>query len=161
MTTKLSPMCHYDRYRHHQHDDSAPPQPQWASPTVGARSLRSRRLALRHHRPRRAGADERVHQRGLRQVPGPARHPHAARFEELISDEANDAVTPEQLFTAADDAMDVRTAGKIDKLIVPPSSPSPPPRSLKSITATAGAPNPVRMTRYGTESTGEPITSTC
>jgi len=42
----------------------------------------------------------------------------AARFEELISDEANDAVTPEQLFlTAVDDAMDARTAGKIDKLI--------------------------------------------
>ena len=34
----------------------------------------------------------------------------ATRFEELISDEANDELTPEQIFlTAVDDALDVMT----------------------------------------------------
>ena len=42
----------------------------------------------------------------------------ATRFEELIADEANDAFTPEQLFlTAVDDALELRRAHKVDKLI--------------------------------------------
>lgn len=42
----------------------------------------------------------------------------ATRLEELIADEANDTLTPEQLFlTAVDDALEVRRANKIDKLI--------------------------------------------
>ena len=42
----------------------------------------------------------------------------AARLEELIADEANDSLTPEQLFlTAVDDALTLRRANKIDKLI--------------------------------------------
>ena len=39
----------------------------------------------------------------------------ATRFEELISDEANDELTPEQIFlTAVDDALDQRQAHRID-----------------------------------------------
>ena len=120
------PMCHYDRYRHHQHDDSAPgPNPNGPGPTAGARSLRSRMPRITTPpAPKGRCADERVHQRGLRPA---LRVTHiAARFEELISDEANDAVTPEQLFlTAVDDAMDARTAGKIDKLIKAAKFPIP------------------------------------
>ena len=42
----------------------------------------------------------------------------ATRFEELINDEANDTLTPEKLFlTAVDDALKVRRANKIEKLI--------------------------------------------
>ena len=42
----------------------------------------------------------------------------AVRFEELITDEANDELTPEQIFlTAVDDALQQRRAHRIDKLI--------------------------------------------
>lgn len=42
----------------------------------------------------------------------------ATRFEELIRDEVNDHLTPEQLFlTAADDALEQRRHTRIDKLI--------------------------------------------
>src|SRR5665648_1285045 len=42
----------------------------------------------------------------------------ATRFEQLIKDEANDDLTPEQLFlTAVDDALDQRRATRIEKLI--------------------------------------------
>ena len=42
----------------------------------------------------------------------------ATKLEELITDEANDELTPEQLFlTAVDDALDQRRAHRIDKLI--------------------------------------------
>jgi DNA replication protein DnaC len=42
----------------------------------------------------------------------------ATRFEELIGDEANDDLTPEQLFlTAVDDALETRRVNKIEKLI--------------------------------------------
>ena len=41
----------------------------------------------------------------------------ATRFEQLIAEEANDTLTPEQLFlTAVDDALQARRANKIDKL---------------------------------------------
>ena len=42
----------------------------------------------------------------------------ATHFEQLLVDEANDALTPEQLFlTAVDDALDARRANRVDKLI--------------------------------------------
>ena len=42
----------------------------------------------------------------------------AVRFEELITDEANDELTPEQIFlTAVDEALAQRQAHRIDKLI--------------------------------------------
>lgn len=42
----------------------------------------------------------------------------ATRFAELIGDETNDTLTPEQLFlTAVDDALQGRQANKVDKLI--------------------------------------------
>ena len=42
----------------------------------------------------------------------------ATRLEELIADEVNDTLTPEQLFlTAVDDALDARRANRVDKLI--------------------------------------------
>lgn len=75
----------------------------------------------------------------------------AARFEELISDEANDAVTPEQLFlTAVDDAMDARTAGKIDKLIKAAKFPIPTATIAEIDYRDGRGLNPDRMTRYGT-----------
>jgi DNA replication protein DnaC len=50
----------------------------------------------------------------------------ATRLEELIADETNDTLTPEQLFlTAVDDALEVRRANKIDKLIKAASFPIP------------------------------------
>lgn len=50
----------------------------------------------------------------------------ATRLEELITDEANDTLTPEQLFlTAVDDALALRRANKIDKLIKQASFPIP------------------------------------
>ncbi len=42
----------------------------------------------------------------------------ATHFEALLIDEANDTLTPEQLFlTAVDDALDARHANRVDKLI--------------------------------------------
>jgi len=42
----------------------------------------------------------------------------ATHFEQLLVDEANDGLTPEQLFlTAVDDALDARRANRVDKLI--------------------------------------------
>src|SRR5699024_4466557 len=42
----------------------------------------------------------------------------ATRFEELITDETNDQLTPEQIFlTAVDDALDARREARIDRLI--------------------------------------------
>jgi DNA replication protein DnaC len=42
----------------------------------------------------------------------------ADRFEELIGDEGNDELTPEQVFlTAVDDALEARRAARIDKLV--------------------------------------------
>ena len=50
----------------------------------------------------------------------------ATRFEELITDEANDEFTPEQLFlTAVDDALEQRRAHKVDKLIRQAAFPIP------------------------------------
>src|SRR5690554_7541140 len=42
----------------------------------------------------------------------------AATFEALIGDESNDDLTPEQLFlTAVDDALEIRRANRVERLI--------------------------------------------
>lgn len=74
----------------------------------------------------------------------------ATRFEELITDEANDELTPEQLFlTAVDDALDQRRAHRIDKLIRAARFPIP-QASIAEINYQEGRGlTPVRMRRYG------------
>lgn len=74
----------------------------------------------------------------------------ATRFEELITDEANDELTPEQLFlTAVDDALDQRRAHRIDKLIRAAQFPIP-QASIAEINYQEGRGlTPVRMRRYG------------
>lgn len=73
----------------------------------------------------------------------------AARFEELITDEANDELTPEQIFlTAIDDALDQRRANRIDKLIQGAQFPIP-TASIAEIDYREGRSiNPTRMRRY-------------
>ena len=73
----------------------------------------------------------------------------ATRFEELIADEANDPLTPEQLFlTAVDDALELRRAHKVDKLIRQAGFPIA-DASVAEIDYRDGrAINPVRMRRY-------------
>ena len=73
----------------------------------------------------------------------------ATRFEELISDEANDELTPEQIFlTAVDDALDQRQAHRIDKLIRAAKFPIP-QASIAEINYQDGRGiTPVRMKRY-------------
>lgn len=85
----------------------------------------------------------------------------ATRFEELINDEANDTLTPEKLFlTAVDDALKVRRANKIEKLIQAAGFPildAPSPRSTTAKDA--------ESTRCGCgatpTTTGAPTPSTC
>lgn len=74
----------------------------------------------------------------------------ATRFEELIRDEANDTLTPEQLFlTAVDDALDARRANRIDKLIRQAGFPIP-TATIAEIDYREGREiNPTRMRRYG------------
>lgn len=73
----------------------------------------------------------------------------AARFEELIKDEHNDALTPEQLFlTAVDDALDLRRANRIEKLTRQANFPIP-HASIEELDYSEGRGiNPVRMRRY-------------
>lgn len=73
----------------------------------------------------------------------------ATRFEELIKDEANDQLTPEQLFlTAVDDALDMRRANRIEKLIRQAGFPIP-TASIAEIDYREGRGiNPNRMKRY-------------
>jgi DNA replication protein DnaC len=73
----------------------------------------------------------------------------ATRFEELINDEANDQLTPEQLFlTAVDDALDARRANRIEKLIRQAGFPIP-TASIAEIDYREGRGiNPNRMKRY-------------
>lgn len=73
----------------------------------------------------------------------------ATRFEELISDEANDELTPEQIFlTAVDDALDQRQAHRIEKLIRAGRFPIP-QASIAEINYQEGrGVTPVRMKRY-------------
>lgn len=74
----------------------------------------------------------------------------ATRFEELIADEANDTLTPEQLFlTAVDDALELRRAHKVDKLIRHARFPIP-DASLAEVDYRDGRGiTQVRMRRYG------------
>jgi len=73
----------------------------------------------------------------------------ATRFEELIRDEANDEFTPEQLFlTAVDDALELRRAHKVDKLIRQARFPIP-GATIGEIDYRDGRGiTPVRMRRY-------------
>lgn len=73
----------------------------------------------------------------------------ATRLEELIGDEANDRLTPEQLFlTAVDDILETRRANNIDKRIRQATFPIP-LASIGEIDYRQGRGiTPVRMNRY-------------
>lgn len=73
----------------------------------------------------------------------------ATRFEELIGDEANDELTPEQiLLTAVDDALEARRQNKIERLIRQAQFPIP-HASIAEIDYRDGRGlTPVRMRRY-------------
>lgn len=74
----------------------------------------------------------------------------ATRFEELISDEANDQLTPEQIFlTAVDDALDARRATRIEKLIKAAGFPIPTATIAEIDYREGRGINPTRMRRYG------------
>ena len=73
----------------------------------------------------------------------------ATRFEQLIRDEANDELTPEQLFlTAVDDALDARRAARIDKLIRQAGFPIPTATIAEIDYREGRGINPTRMRRY-------------
>jgi DNA replication protein DnaC len=73
----------------------------------------------------------------------------AARLEQLIGDEANDELTPEQLFlTAVDDALEDRRAHKVDKLIRAAGLPIPEANVAEIDYREGRGINPVRMKRY-------------
>lgn len=73
----------------------------------------------------------------------------AARFEELIQDEANDSAAPEELFlTAVNDALDVRLSIRIEKLIRQAGFPIP-DASVAEMNYPPGRNiTPLRMKRY-------------
>src|SRR5690554_2763627 len=73
----------------------------------------------------------------------------AATFEALIGDESNDDLTPEQLFlTAVDDALELRRANRVEKLIRQARFPIP-HASIAEIDYRKGrGVSPVRMRRY-------------
>lgn len=75
----------------------------------------------------------------------------ATRFEELIGDEANDELTPEQiLLTAVDDTLEARRQNKIERLIRAAGFPLP-AASIAEIDYRDGRGiHPVRMRRYAT-----------
>ena len=74
----------------------------------------------------------------------------ATRFEELIRDEANDTLTPEQVFlTAVDDTLDQRRANRIDKLIRQAGFPIPTATLAELDYREGRGINPTRMKRYG------------
>lgn len=74
----------------------------------------------------------------------------AARFEELIADEANDTLTPEQLFlTAVDDALEQRRANKVERLIHRARFPIPTATIAEIDYRQGRGITPVRMRRYG------------
>lgn len=73
----------------------------------------------------------------------------ATRFEELITDEANDEFTPEQLFlTAVDDALEQRRIHKVDKLIRQARFPIPDATVAELDYRDGRGISPVRMRRY-------------
>jgi DNA replication protein DnaC len=73
----------------------------------------------------------------------------ATRFEELIGDEANDELTPEQVFlTAVDDALEARRAARIDKRIRAAGFPIPTATIAEIDYREGRGINPTRMRRY-------------
>jgi DNA replication protein DnaC len=73
----------------------------------------------------------------------------ATRLEELIQDEANDTLTPEQLFlTAVDDALESRRINKVDKLIRHATFPIPGATVAEVDYRDGRGITPVRMRRY-------------
>ncbi|SMY03981.1 ATP-binding protein, partial [Brevibacterium aurantiacum] len=73
----------------------------------------------------------------------------ATRFEELIDDEANDTLTPEQIFlTATDDALEQRRIHKVDKLIRAAGFPLPQASIAEIDYREDRGITPVRMRRY-------------
>lgn len=73
----------------------------------------------------------------------------ATRFEELVGDESNDDLTPEQLFlTAVDDALEARRVNKIEKLIRAAGFPIPEATIAEIDYREGRGVNPVRMRRY-------------
>ena len=82
----------------------------------------------------------------------------AARFEELVGDEGNDELTPEQVFlTAVDDALEARRAARIDKLIRAARFPIPTATIAEIDYREGRGVNPTRMRRYAAHDwRGEP-----
>jgi DNA replication protein DnaC len=73
----------------------------------------------------------------------------AMRFEALINDEANDELTPEQLFlTAVDDALDIRRANRVEKRIRQAGFPIPHATIAELDYRDGRGINPTRMRRY-------------
>lgn len=73
----------------------------------------------------------------------------ATRFEELIQDEANDTLTPEQLFlTAVDDALESRRVNKVERLIRQAQFPIPAATVAEVDYRDGRGITPVRMRRY-------------
>lgn len=73
----------------------------------------------------------------------------ATRFEALISDEANDELTPEQLFlTAVDDALEQRRANRVAALIREAAFPIPTATIAELDYREGRGINPTRMRRY-------------
>lgn len=73
----------------------------------------------------------------------------ATRFEALITDEANDELTPEQLFlTAVDDALEQRRANRVAALIREAAFPIPTATIAELDFREGRGINPTRMRRY-------------
>jgi len=83
----------------------------------------------------------------------------ATRFEELIADEANDELTPEQLFlTAIDDALEQRRANRIAALIRKAGFPIPTATIAELDYREGRGINPTRMRRYAAHDwSAEPV----
>jgi DNA replication protein DnaC len=74
----------------------------------------------------------------------------ATAFEQLLADEANDVLTPEQLFlTAVDDALEQRRANRVDKLIRSAGFPIAHATVAEIHFQDGRGITPVRMRRYG------------
>lgn len=73
----------------------------------------------------------------------------ATAFEQLLTDEANDTLTPEQLFlTAVDDALEQRRTNRVDKLIRAARFPIPHATVAEIHFHDGRGITPVRMRRY-------------
>ena len=83
----------------------------------------------------------------------------ATRFEELIADEVNDELTPEQLFlTAIDDALEQRRANRIAALIRKAGFPIPTATIAELDYREGRGINPTRMRRYAAHDwSAEPV----